>query len=297
MVLNADHRDRRGRAVRRGRAPPTRPAGSTRAGSSPSSPASRKADSRLDAEIRVGDGARRARRSCCACTARSASTPTRWSRRCSCPTSPWSPGGPTSAPAIAGRAPARRARPAPGHRRGGRRVAARAPEGPGGGLPAGRHRLRAGPGPPRGARCSPPRWTSRTRQIIARRGRGRAGQPDRGPDRRLAGASGCRRAGRPGRLRRPGHHRGGVRHAGRATSAVTRTDGRTATLAWPGRADRMVALHRRDTAELLAEELRRLDPDEVYAETLATSTCRRRPGCRGRVRRRRRVSVPSEGHQ
>ena len=50
---------------------------------------------------------------------------------------------------------------------------------------------------------------------------------------------------------------------------ITRADGRTATLAWPGRTDRMVALHRRDTAELLAEELRRLDPDEVYAETLA----------------------------
>jgi glucose-6-phosphate dehydrogenase assembly protein OpcA len=50
---------------------------------------------------------------------------------------------------------------------------------------------------------------------------------------------------------------------------VTRTDGRTATLSWPGRVDRMVALHRRDTAELLAEELRRLDPDEVYAETLS----------------------------
>jgi glucose-6-phosphate dehydrogenase assembly protein OpcA len=49
---------------------------------------------------------------------------------------------------------------------------------------------------------------------------------------------------------------------------ITRADGRTATLAWPGRIDRMVALHRRDTAELLAEELRRLDPDEVYAETL-----------------------------
>jgi len=49
---------------------------------------------------------------------------------------------------------------------------------------------------------------------------------------------------------------------------ITRTDGRTATLAWPGRVDRTVALHRRDTAELLAEELRRLDPDEVYAETL-----------------------------
>src|SRR5215471_10015197 len=49
---------------------------------------------------------------------------------------------------------------------------------------------------------------------------------------------------------------------------VSRHDGRTATLTWPGRPDRMVALHRRDTAELLAEELRRLDPDEVYAETL-----------------------------
>jgi len=50
---------------------------------------------------------------------------------------------------------------------------------------------------------------------------------------------------------------------------ISRPDGRTATLGWPGRPDRMVALHRRDTAELLAEELRRLDPDEVYAETLA----------------------------
>jgi glucose-6-phosphate dehydrogenase assembly protein OpcA len=49
---------------------------------------------------------------------------------------------------------------------------------------------------------------------------------------------------------------------------IVRTDGRTATLTWPGRIDRMVSLHRRDTAELLAEELRRLDPDEVYHETL-----------------------------
>jgi len=49
---------------------------------------------------------------------------------------------------------------------------------------------------------------------------------------------------------------------------IVRTDGRTATLSWPGRIDRMVSLHRRETAELLAEELRRLDPDEVYHETL-----------------------------
>ena len=37
----------------------------------------------------------------------------------------------------------------------------------------------------------------------------------------------------------------------------------------PGEPDRRVALHRRDQAELLAEELRRLDPDDVYGESLA----------------------------
>lgn len=51
---------------------------------------------------------------------------------------------------------------------------------------------------------------------------------------------------------------------------ISRPDGRTATLSWPGEQDRRVALHRRDTADLLAEELRRLDPDEVYGETLAS---------------------------
>ena len=42
-----------------------------------------------------------------------------------------------------------------------------------------------------------------------------------------------------------------------------------ATLARPGQPDRHVALQRRDIAELLAEELRRLDPDEIYGESLA----------------------------
>ena len=50
---------------------------------------------------------------------------------------------------------------------------------------------------------------------------------------------------------------------------LSRPDGRTATLSKPGQPDRRVALHRRDTAELLTEELRRLDPDLVYAEVLA----------------------------
>jgi len=50
---------------------------------------------------------------------------------------------------------------------------------------------------------------------------------------------------------------------------ISRADGRNATLSRPGEPDRYVALHRRDVAELLSEELRRLDPDEVYGETLA----------------------------
>lgn len=52
------------------------------------------------------------------------------------------------------------------------------------------------------------------------------------------------------------------------TLAINRPDGRTASLVWPGRPDRLVALHRRETAELLGEELRRLDPDDLYGETL-----------------------------
>ena len=55
---------------------------------------------------------------------------------------------------------------------------------------------------------------------------------------------------------------------------ISRADGRNATLSRPGEPDRYVALHRRDVAELLAEELRRLDPDEVYGETLAELAAR-----------------------
>ena len=50
--------------------------------------------------------------------------------------------------------------------------------------------------------------------------------------------------------------------------ALTRPDGRVANLRIPGQPDRPVALHRRDATELLSEELRRLDPDDVYAKTL-----------------------------
>jgi glucose-6-phosphate dehydrogenase assembly protein OpcA len=48
---------------------------------------------------------------------------------------------------------------------------------------------------------------------------------------------------------------------------ITRADGRLATFSSPGRPDRPVALKRRSVPELLAEELRRLDEDDVYAAT------------------------------
>lgn len=47
-----------------------------------------------------------------------------------------------------------------------------------------------------------------------------------------------------------------------------RADGSLASLSIEGQPDRAVALKRRETAELIAEELRRLDPDDTYASAL-----------------------------
>lgn len=49
---------------------------------------------------------------------------------------------------------------------------------------------------------------------------------------------------------------------------LDRANGSLAELAVPGQPDRHVALQRRTTAELIAEELRRLDPDEAYEEAV-----------------------------
>lgn len=48
---------------------------------------------------------------------------------------------------------------------------------------------------------------------------------------------------------------------------ITRHDGKLAMFSSPGQPDRPVALRRRDLPELLAEELRRLDEDDIYAAT------------------------------
>jgi glucose-6-phosphate dehydrogenase assembly protein OpcA len=50
---------------------------------------------------------------------------------------------------------------------------------------------------------------------------------------------------------------------------LVRPDGKTGTLRQPGQPDRLVALARREVRDCLAEELRRLDPDEIYGAALS----------------------------
>jgi glucose-6-phosphate dehydrogenase assembly protein OpcA len=49
--------------------------------------------------------------------------------------------------------------------------------------------------------------------------------------------------------------------------SISRADGKLASFVSPGQPDRPVALKRRNIPELLAEELRRLDEDNIYAAT------------------------------
>ncbi len=58
---------------------------------------------------------------------------------------------------------------------------------------------------------------------------------------------------------------------------ITRRDGTLATFSSPDRPDRPVALKRREVPDLLAEELRRLDEDDVYAATAKKLVASRAP--------------------
>ena len=57
-------------------------------------------------------------------------------------------------------------------------------------------------------------------------------------------------------------------HTDSGPITLDRPDGSLATLSIQGQPNRAVALKRRETAELIAEELRRLDPDDTYASAL-----------------------------
>jgi len=54
--------------------------------------------------------------------------------------------------------------------------------------------------------------------------------------------------------------------------SISRPDGRLATLRRGDEDERQLPLPRRELGDLLAEELRRMDPDAVYAEALAAAT-------------------------
>ncbi len=55
---------------------------------------------------------------------------------------------------------------------------------------------------------------------------------------------------------------------------LVRPDGSIATLSQPGQPVRRISLARRATAECLSDELRRLDPDEIYEETIRKGLAR-----------------------
>jgi glucose-6-phosphate dehydrogenase assembly protein OpcA len=76
------------------------------------------------------------------------------------------------------------------------------------------------------------------------------------------------------------------------TIAIERLDGKLATLTVPGQPDRSVALARRELDELLAEELRHLDPDDVYARTARRLVRISEPSANGRSRGGRRKATP-----
>ncbi|ADI11157.1 hypothetical protein SBI_08037 [Streptomyces bingchenggensis BCW-1] len=65
------------------------------------------------------------------------------------------------------------------------------------------------------------------------------------------------------------------------TICLDRANGSLAELAMPGQPDRHVALQRRDKSELIAEELRRLDPDEMYASAVKFGVSRLGKGISG----------------
>ena len=60
-----------------------------------------------------------------------------------------------------------------------------------------------------------------------------------------------------------------VLHRKSGDIVLDRPDGRVATLSQPGQPDHRITLPVRSLRECLSEELRRLDPDEVYCEVLA----------------------------
>jgi glucose-6-phosphate dehydrogenase assembly protein OpcA len=74
---------------------------------------------------------------------------------------------------------------------------------------------------------------------------------------------------------------------------LVRPGGTVATLSQPGHPDRRISLKRRQLAECLADELRRLDADEVYRESLTKGLARLGPATRTASEAEARGAAPS----
>ncbi|HEX4704544.1 MAG TPA: glucose-6-phosphate dehydrogenase assembly protein OpcA [Pseudonocardiaceae bacterium] len=79
------------------------------------------------------------------------------------------------------------------------------------------------------------------------------------------------------------------------TVELFRPDAKVGTLTQAGQPDRRVALQRRSVRDCLSEELRRLDPDEIYAETLKglSKVVRGRVAAPSRTRRAAKAAAPA----
>ncbi|MGI8433735.1 MAG: glucose-6-phosphate dehydrogenase assembly protein OpcA [Nocardioidaceae bacterium] len=75
---------------------------------------------------------------------------------------------------------------------------------------------------------------------------------------------------------------------------ISRPDGTLAQFTIPNAPPRPVALRRREVAELLAEELRRLDPDDIYEDTVKT-LCRLASSDRSSAKAKKSVAKKSSG--
>jgi hypothetical protein len=76
---------------------------------------------------------------------------------------------------------------------------------------------------------------------------------------------------------------------------LVRPDGSVATLSQPGQPDRRISLKRRGLAECLADELRHLDDDDVYAATLTRGLPTLRPARLSASKAAARGEAPSTG--
>ena len=147
-----------------------------------------------------------------------------------------------------------------------------------------------GPGPRRGARCSPARSTPTGRRSRRSRSHGAAERSDRGTARGWL-ASAARRHTGP-RVGRQAIRTVRLELGQRRGIELLAPSGGTATLRRTGLPDRVLPLVRRPLGEELAEELRRLDADQPYAAALAAATGRTglddraAPGCTSGTTRR-----------